>query len=60
MRTKSQFSQEKLAEKADMNKNTSGLIEYGEISPSIETLYKITNALKIELKKLVDVSKTDL
>ena len=60
LRTKSQFSQEKLAEKADMNKNTIGLIERGEISPSIETLYKIANALNIELKELVDVSKIDL
>lgn len=60
LRTKSQFSQEKLAEKADMNKNTIGLIERGEISPSIETLYKIANALNIELKELVDISKIDL
>ena len=60
LRTKSQFSQEKLAEKADMNKNTIGLIERGEISPSIETLYKISNALNIELKELVDISKIDL
>lgn len=60
LRTKSQFSQEKLAKKADMNKNTIGLIERGEISPSIETLYKIANALNIKLKELVDVSKIDL
>lgn len=60
LRTKSQFSQEKLAEKADMNKNTIGLIERGEISPSIATLYKISNALNIELKELVDISKIDL
>lgn len=60
LRTKAKFSQEKLAELADINKNTVGLIERGEISPSIETLEKIANALKIELKELVDVSKIDL
>jgi len=60
LRTKSKFSQEKLAEFAEINKNTVGMIERGEISPSIETLEKIAKALNIELKELVDVSKIDL
>lgn len=60
LRTKAKFSQEKLAELADVNKNTVGLIERGEMSPSIETLEKIAQALNIELKELVDVSKIDL
>ena len=60
MRTKAKLSQEKLAEFANINKNTVGLLERGEMSPSIETLEKIAKALNIELKELVDVSKIDL
>ena len=60
LRIKMKLSQEKLAEFADINKNTIGLIERGEISPTIETLDRIAKALNIELKELVDVSKIDL
>jgi len=60
LRVKLKLSQEKLAELAEVNKNTIGMIERGEISPSIETLDKIAKALSIELKELVDVSKIDL
>lgn len=60
LRIKMKLSQERLAEFADMNKNTIGLIERGEISPTIETLDRIARALNIELKELVDVSKIDL
>lgn len=54
------ISQEKLAEFADLNKNTVGSIERGEISPTIETLYKISEALDIELHDLVDVTKINI
>lgn len=54
------ISQEKLAEYADLNKNTIGSIERGEISPTIETLYKIASALDIELHDLVDISKINI
>ncbi len=60
LRTKAKLSQEKLAELSYMNKNSIGSIERGESKPSIETLEKIANALNIELKELVDVSKIDL
>lgn len=60
LRTKLKYSQEKLAEYAGINKNTIGMIERGEISSTIETLERIANALNIELKELVDVSKIDL
>lgn len=60
LRTKLKLSQEKLAELADMNKNSIGAIERGESRPAIDTLEKIANALNIELKELVDVSKIDL
>ena len=54
------ISQEKLAELADLNKNTIGSIERGEISPTIETLYKISEALGIELHDLVNITKINI
>ena len=54
------ISQEKLAEFADLNKNTIGSIERGEISPTIETLYKIATALEIELHDLVNITKINI
>lgn len=60
LRTKLKLSQEKLAELADLSKTSISTIERGESKPSIETLEKIANALNIELKELVDVSKIDL
>ncbi|MBD5401630.1 helix-turn-helix transcriptional regulator [bacterium] len=60
LRKRLKYSQEKLAELADLNKNTIGLVERGMISPTAETLEKIANALNIELKELVDVSGMDL
>lgn len=60
LRTKLDISQEKLAELADINKNSVGAIERGESAVKVETLEKIANALKIELKELVDTSKIDL
>ncbi len=53
------FSQEKLAELSDLNKNSISTIELGKSSPTIETLDRIAKALNIELKELVDVSKID-
>ena len=54
------ISQEKLAEYADVNRNTIGSIERGEISPTIETLYKIATALDIELHDLVNITKINI
>ncbi len=54
------FSQEKLAELSDLNKNSISTIELGKSNPTIETLDRIAKALNIELKELVDVSKIDL
>lgn len=54
------ISQEKLAELADVNRNTIGSIERGEISPTIETLYKIASALNIELHDMVNITKINI
>jgi len=59
-RTKRNLSQEGLANISGLNKNTIGKIERSEISPTIDTLEKIANALNMEFIELVDVSKFDL
>lgn len=60
LRTKFGISQEKLAELADLNKNSIGAIERGESSPSIDTLDAIARAFGMELVELIDVSKIEL
>lgn len=60
LRMKVSLSQEQLALQAGINKNSLGAIERGQSSPTIETLAKISEALGLELKELVDVSKIDL
>lgn len=59
-RTKRGLSQEKLAELADMNKNSIGAIERGTSSPSVDTLAKIADAFGLQLNELTDISKVDL
>lgn len=59
-RTKRKISQERLAELSELSKNSIGIIERGESSASIETLFKIAKALQITLVELVDISKVDL
>ena len=59
-RTRLGITQEKLAELADLNKNSVGAIERGESSPTIETLYRIAKAFSIELHELVNVSQMSL
>ncbi len=60
LRKKLNYSQEKLAELADLSKNSISTIERGKSKPGIETLDRIARALNIELKELVDVSGIDL
>lgn len=59
-RTKRKLSQEKLAELADLNKNSIGSIERGESSPTLETLEKLAHALDMPVIELIDVTKVDL
>ena len=54
------ISQEQLAEKSELNRTTIGSVERGEISPTIETLYKISSALDIELHDLVNITKINI
>lgn len=59
-RTKRGLSQEKLAEMAEISPVSVGYIERAKISPTIETLAKIADALGLTLNELTDVSKVDL
>ena len=59
-RFKKRLSQEKLAEFANLNRDTIGSIERAEISPTIETLYQISQALGLELHDFVNVTKIDV
>ncbi len=59
-RTKRGWSQEKLAELSALSKNSIGIIERGESSPSITTLEKIALAFGIPLPDLVDTAKFEL
>lgn len=51
-RIKLGISQEELAERADLNKNTIGLIERGEQSPSIDTVQAIADAFGLSLQEM--------
>lgn len=59
-RTKMGLTQEKLAELANLNKNSVGAIERGESSPTIETLDRLAKALNIPLHELTNVSHMSL
>jgi transcriptional regulator with XRE-family HTH domain len=53
-RKKIHFSQEELAEKADLNRNYIGEIERAEKKITLETLWKIAKALGVRVRDLVD------
>ena len=59
-RIKRDLSQQELALLANVDKNTIWKIETGQTSPTINTLEKIANALKIDFAILIDVSKVEL
>jgi transcriptional regulator with XRE-family HTH domain len=46
------FSQEKLAEKADLHPNYIGEVERGEKTISVDSLVRITRALKVKAAQL--------
>lgn len=55
-RTEQKLSQEELAFVSELHPAYIGKIERGEKCPTVETLYKIANGLKIPLHKLLDIS----
>ena len=59
-RMKKGFSQEELAFEAGISKTSIWKIEAGKVSPTVETLAKIAEALGIDFVTLTDISKVDL
>ena len=59
-RKKRNLAQFALAELSDLKKNSIGVIERAENSPTLETIEKLANALNIPVTELIDVSKVDL
>lgn len=59
-RMKKGFSQEELAFEAGISKTSIWKIETGKVSPTVETLAKIADALGIDFVTLTDISKVDL
>jgi transcriptional regulator with XRE-family HTH domain len=55
LRKKNHWSQEDLANEADIMLSQIGRIERGETNPTISTLAVLADALGVELKDLVDV-----
>jgi len=53
IREKQKLSQEELGEKAGLHRTYIGYIEVGRYTPSVYTLFRIANALGVELKELV-------
>jgi transcriptional regulator with XRE-family HTH domain len=53
-RTNLNISQEKLAEKAMLHRTYIGMIERGEKNITLLNIYKIANALKINIKDLIE------
>jgi len=54
MRTKEKLSQQQLAEKARLDLTSVSELESGLRNPSLKTLYKISLALKHNIKELFD------
>ncbi len=59
-RVKRNWSQEQLADFADLNRNTIGNIERGLASPTEDTLEKLATAFSISVLDLMDVSNITL
>ncbi|MDQ1163904.1 MULTISPECIES: helix-turn-helix domain-containing protein [unclassified Flavobacterium] len=54
LREKKGLSQQALADDCDITRNQIGRIERAEINTGIKTLIRISNALDIDLKELLD------
>lgn len=54
LRTTKKLSQEELANDANVPISQIGRIERGEGNPTLSTLFSLSQALKIDLKELID------
>lgn len=54
LRKEAKLSQEQLARKSGLHRTYIGSIERGDQNISLENVYKLSKALKMELKDLID------
>ena len=54
LREKTDLSQEKLAELADLHRNYAGLVERGRANPTLLAIVALARALKVRPSKLLD------
>lgn len=54
-RKKQNLSQEELAEKAGMHRNSIGYIERAEISPTLDSINSIAKALGLSIQDILDL-----
>ncbi len=54
------LSQEELAERSGLHRNFVGLIERGERSPTIETIFKLANGLETTPTRLIAAVEANL
>lgn len=59
-RIKRNLTQEELGFRAELSKSTIWKIETNRVSPNVDTLEKIANALEMTFIELVDTSKVEL
>ena len=55
-RKKQKLSQEELAEKAEMHRNSIGYIERAEISPTLDSINSIAKALGLRIQDIFDLN----
>lgn len=55
-RKKQKLSQEELAEKAEMHRNSIGYIERAETSPTLDSINSIAKALNLSLHEIIDLN----
>jgi len=60
LRIQKGLSQETLATKAGMARSHYAMIEYGSKRPTIETLWRITEALDMRLSELVNIVEAEI
>lgn len=53
LRARSELTQERLGQRADLHRNYIGAIERGEINPTFRVMLKLTHGLDVPLSKLI-------
>lgn len=59
LRTQKKMSQEALGFETDLSRNYISLLEKGEKSPGLRTIFKISQALKVDLSALLFLAEQE-